>query len=260
MIRPASLAAARSRPRPARRRVPASLALMVAAAVLIAATHGDGDQAVGRAAPDLPSAVVAATTTVAPAPVPEPAPTGIAFAEVDGVELVLPAAATVAHGFHEAGGGGPLPLTPVGMLQPGEDTNGFDEADALVDTDGPHYLVMPTRNRGTAPTGAVDVVLEPGEDVLAPVDGVVTKVADFALYGRYQDTLVHIRPDGAPHLEVKILHIEGVVVGEGDAVVAGQTVVAGTARRIPVRNQIDRFVGQAWPHVHLEVVPAPANT
>jgi murein DD-endopeptidase MepM/ murein hydrolase activator NlpD len=232
---------------------------MIAAAVLIAATHGEGDQAVGPAAPDLPAAVMAAMTTVDPAPVPEPAPPGIAFAEVDGVELVLPAAAVIAHGFHEAGSGGPVPLTPIGRFEPGGDTNGFDESGAVVDTSGPHYLVMPTRNRGTAPTGAVDVVLEPGEDVLAPVDGVVTKVADFALYGRHQDTLVHIRPDRAPHLEVKVLHVEGVVVGEGDPVVAGETVVAATARRIPVRNQIDRFVGRALPHVHLEVVPAPAN-
>lgn len=251
LIRPALLPAARVRPD--RRRVPASLALATAGVLLIAATNADGGQpASAPAAPDLPAAVQAASTTIAPV-APNAPPTPVAFAAIDGVELLLPAAQVVAHGFHEPGGGGPEALTPMGTLQTAE-TNGFDEADAIADPSGPDYLVLPTRHRGTSPTGAVDVVVEEGEDVLAPVDGVVTTVADYALYGTHEDTLVHIRPHAAPHLEVKMLHVADVSVREGDAVVAGETVIADTARRVPVRNQIDRFVDRPLPHVHLEVL------
>lgn len=254
LIRPAAPSAARYRP--VRRRIPASLTLAVAAAVSMAATHGHGEppEAV-TVRPDLPAAVMAASTTVTPAPAPE-APSGGHFAMVDDVELVLPAAQVVAHGFHEAGAGGTHPLTPVGTMLAGEGSNGFDEAEAIVDAAGPEYLILPTRSRGTAPTSAADVAVEAGEDVVAPVDGVVTKVADYTLYGSHRDTLVHIRPTAGPHLEVKVLHIDGVTVAAGDPVVAGETVIADTARRIPVRNQIDRFAGAALPHVHLEVIDA----
>ncbi|HSK24937.1 MAG TPA: hypothetical protein VK906_17260 [Egicoccus sp.] len=225
---------------------------------MIAATHADDARpASAPAAPDLPAAVKAASTTIAPAGEPTADAAPVRFAEVDGAELVLPAAQVVAHGFHEPGGDGPEPLTPVGTLRTAGAT-GFDEADAVADPSGPGYLVLPTRNRGTSPTGAVDIVVEVGEDVLAPVDGIVTTVADYTLYGTHADTLVHIRPDAAPHLEVKVLHVAGVSVREGDPVVAGETVIADTARRVPVRNQIDRFVDRRLPHVHLEVLSAAA--
>lgn len=241
------------------RRLPATLALTLVAAVAIAATHApaDGAPSLAPVRPDLSSAVLAAATPVAPVEA-EPTPTSVPFAMVEGAELVLPADDVVTHGFHEPGGGGPLALTPVGTMLPGEGGNGFDEADAVADASGPEYLVLPTRHRGTAPTGAVDVVLAADQAVVAPVDGTIVKVADYALYGRHADTLLHIRPAAAPHLEVKVLHVDGPTVAEGDTVVAGETVIAAEARRMPVRNQIDRYAGDALPHVHLEVVPADA--
>jgi multidrug resistance efflux pump len=53
-------------------------------------------------------------------------------------------------------------------------------------------------------------------------------------------------------------HVAGVSVREGDTVVAGETVIAETARRVPVRNQIDRILGRRLPHVHLEVIASPS--
>lgn len=231
----------------------------MAAAVLIGATHANDQPQAAPAAPDLNAAVTTVSTTVVALDDAEPQPTGVRFAEIDGAELVLPAADVVAHGFHEAGGNGPETITPIGTLESGEGANGFDASGAVADADGPDYLVLPTRQRGTTPTSAVDIVVEPGEDVLAPVDGIVTTVADYTLYGKHTDTLVRIRPDAAPHLEVKILHIGGVTVAEGDSVIAGESVIADTARRFPVSNQIDTFVGRALPHAHLEVIASASD-
>ncbi|GGI04927.1 hypothetical protein [Egicoccus halophilus] len=177
------------------------------------------------------------------------------FALVDELELHLPAAQVEAHGFHEAAGSTPLPLTPVGTLVDTGDLNGFDPASAVADDAGPDYLVLPTRDRAQHPASAADVVVRPDEAVLAPVDGEVTAVADYHLYGQHTDTVVYVRPDDAPHLTVRVLHVEDVAVGEGDVVTAGSTVLADRARQLPFASQIDRLVGDTLPHVHLEVVP-----
>ncbi|MFA9428579.1 hypothetical protein [Egicoccus sp. AB-alg2] len=174
------------------------------------------------------------------------------FARVKGLDLRLPADDVVAHGFHEAAGSGPLVLRPVGTWEERADANGFDPDDAIADADGPGYLVLPTRGRAQHPTSAADVVLEIDEPVVAPVDGRVTKVADYRLYDEHDDLRIEIRPHDAPHLRVTLLHVEGAEVKQGDDVRAGD-LVAARARLFPFPSQIDRFVGAALPHVHVEV-------
>ena len=70
------------------------------------------------------------------------------------------------------------------------------------------------------------------------------------------DVLVEIVPEGRPDLAVRMMHIEGVRVQEGDKVEAGRTVVAAHSRLLPFPSQIDRFAG-SHPHVHLEVLHRP---
>jgi hypothetical protein len=161
-----------------------------------------------------------------------------AFAEVEGLELLLPSLGTVAYGFHEASWGAPLAMSPVGE----------------------RARVLPSRGRSTPSTSAVDIVLVDDDVVLSPVSGVVEQVEPFELYNRYYDRKITIVPDGAPQLRVVMIHVVGTKVEDGDRVEAGVTELANGARRFPFRSQVDDLTApDAWPHVHIEVKPADAG-
>jgi hypothetical protein len=154
------------------------------------------------------------------------------FAEVEGLELLLPSLGTVAYGFHEASWGGPVAMSPVG-----------DRA-----------RVLPSRGRANPATSAVDIVLVDDDVVLSPVSGVVEQVEPFELYNRYYDRKITIIPDDAPHLRVVMIHVIGTRVEGGERVEAGVTELATGARRFPFRSQVDELTApDAWPHVHIEV-------
>ncbi len=149
------------------------------------------------------------------------------LAMVDGLRLLLPGTAPLVVGFHEARAEH-LPLAPTGA-----------------------HVVMPSRGREGTPTSAVDVVLAPGADVLAPVDGVVVKVAPYRLYDEHDDVLVEIRPTARPDLVVTLYHLQGVTVREGQRVEAGTTVVADGAREFDFIAQVEQWA--RGPHVDLRV-------
>jgi hypothetical protein len=175
---------------------------------------------------------VAAAEQAAEVEVPPP------FAEVEGLELLLPSFGTVAYGFHEASWRGPVAMSPVG-----------DRA-----------RVLPSRGRSNPPTSAVDIVLVDDDVVLSPVSGVVEQVEPFELYNRYYDRKITIVPDDAPHLRVVMIHVIGTMVEGGERVEAGVTELAHGARRFPFRSQVDELTApNAWPHVHIEVKRADAG-
>lgn len=182
-------------------------------------------------------------------PVPVPAP----MAAAGDLQLVVPADPDdeAVIGFHQAGpGSAAVPLEPRGRTVDSH-VPSFEEVEED-EEDGHDHAVMATRKRGTAFTSAVDIALPEGAAVLAPVDGVVTTVAPYALYGRYTDVVVAITPTDDPDVVVHLFHVEDPQVAEGDEVRAGQTPLAGV-RSLSVPSQIDRFTGDERPHVHLEV-------
>lgn len=153
------------------------------------------------------------------------------YAKVGRVNLHLPGFGPHYVGFHQSSSGVALKQKPVKHVR----------------TD-----VLPSRSRGTASTGAVDVVLRPGDDVVAAVTGRVVEATEYSLYGKYRDIRIRIVPDDDPKLLVTMLHMEGRKVKVGDRVVGGQTVVAKSAKTFPFVSQIDRFSGRHWGHVHVE--------
>lgn len=184
----------------------------------------------------------------------EPTP----IARVAGIELVAPSAHTVLVGFHEAAGGGTLEmesLAPLAVALNGERTAVAPGASA--DQVAP-VMELPTRDRGTASASAVDIAVPAWRDIVAPVSGTVTAVNPYTLYGEFPDNRVEIEPEGQPGVRVVMIHIGEVEVRPGDEVVAGETLVARTAKQFPFASQIDRFSehasGMARPHVHMEVV------
>ena len=178
------------------------------------------------------------TTTTAPPPPPRAVsePGGAPFATTHGVTLVHPADHVERVAFHQS------------------NHDGARELQALDTAANP--FVLESRERDTSVTTATDIVVAPDDAIRAPVTGTVKRGGGYTLYCKYQDNFVVIRPDGAPGLEVKILHITGLAVRRGEHVDAGTTVLAAHPTQLPFASQVDDLATAtpAWPHVHVEVV------
>lgn len=184
----------------------------------------------------------------------EPTP----IARVAAVDLVAPSVDTVVVGFHEAAGGGTETMESLAPLAVELNAKETAVAPDASNEQVAAVMELPTRERGTAASSAVDVAVPAWQDIVAPVTGRVVTASPYTLYGEFADNRVEIEPDGQPGVRVVMLHIGEVEVRPGDRVVAGETVVAGTAKQFPITSQIDRFAeeisGRAHPHVHMEVI------
>lgn len=112
---------------------------------------------------------------------------------------------------------------------------------------------MPSRGRGTPGTSAVDVALDAGDPVRAPVSGRVVEVRNYALYGKYPDVRIRMVPDDNPGMLVTVLHVTDPKVRVGQRIRGGADLLAGGARKLPFWSQIDGLGGGGRGHVHLEL-------
>jgi hypothetical protein len=157
------------------------------------------------------------------------------FAQVGGVVLRHPSRRVERVGFHES------------------NNDGARELEVLATAADP--ITLQTRDRGTGDRTAADVVSDPDVEVRAPVTGRVLRSGGYTLYCKYRDDFVVIEPDDHPGWEVKVLHINGVLVHKGDRVTAAETVLAPRPARLPFRSDVDDTTAPPpWPHVHVEVV------
>jgi hypothetical protein len=115
---------------------------------------------------------------------------------------------------------------------------------------------LESRQRGTSPRGAADVVVDPETEIRSPVTGTVKRSGRYVLYCDHSDFYVVIEPDQHPGWEVKLLHIGDLRVSKGSRVTAGQTTMASRPAVLPFESQVDESSATrpAWPHVHIEVV------
>lgn len=187
------------------------------------------------------TALTSTVSTVAPA-------TPRVVAEVEGVQLVDPAPDTLARGFHE-GSTRSLPMRPVGRSV--DNAPGIRLPDQQAG--GPAYAVMPSRGRASPPTSALDLPLPSDTPVRSVVTGTVTQVARYRLYGATPDVMLTIRPDANPEIQIRLFHVVDPRVSAGDRVIAGETTVAGSSRRLPFASQVDRYTDEPAPHVHVQV-------
>jgi hypothetical protein len=157
------------------------------------------------------------------------------FAQYGGVVLHHPSRRVERVGFHES------------------NNDGARELEVLPTAVDP--ITLQTRDRGTGDRTAADIVSDPDVEVRAPVSGVVLRSGGYTLYCKYHDDFVVIEPDEHPGWEVKVLHINGVLVHKGDRVIATQTVLAPRPTRLPFRSDVDDTTAPPpWPHVHVELV------
>jgi hypothetical protein len=182
----------------------------------------------------VPPTTLAPTTTVPTRIVTEEQWTP--FATVGGLALLHPSSRVERIGFHES------------------NNDGARELEALPTAVAP--VTLESRERDNPARTAADVVVDPTLEIRAPVTGTVIRAGTYTLYCDYTDNFVVIEPDDHPGWEVKVLHIDGLLVGRGDRVTAGQTAIAPKPRQLPFESQVDeiRTVDPAWPHVHIEVV------
>lgn len=246
------------------RRSRTPLALVAAVAAVAGLSLAAAHQASSASASTAPAAAAAADDVASVPPNTETmvgndtvaaSPATPHFAQVGGVYLQLPADDVVVLGFHEAATRDPLALSPVGRVVDHQNTTKFDPPPA--DDAGTPYVVLSSRGRPMPATSAADLVMAEGVAVRSPVDGEVTDVREYYLYGKHLDQRVEIAPAANPDLRVVMIHVDGVAVSVGDEVVAGQTVVASQARRFDFSSHIDRYTEpERHGHVHLEVKPA----
>jgi hypothetical protein len=172
-----------------------------------------------------------------------------AFAALDGMNLQLPHPSPIAVAFHEASRAEALELLPLGTLLSNDNPTRFDAPSDMV---GPEYRVLASRGRAAPPTSAVDIVVPLGDAALAPVDGVVSAVTEYPLYGKIRDWRVEITPAGRPDLRVTLIHLLKPQVEVGDTVTAGESPI-GIVRLLPFDSHVDYVTAERQPHVHLEV-------
>lgn len=238
------------------RRRPVVPALAAISALLVGPTMIGA----GASTDDFTGARLTADGLLAPEPVRAPAievqAEGLPprMAQVEGIELLVPAHDIVMVGYHEASYDDALRFAPVGRLAENENSTKFTAG--VDDLSGLDYTVLSSRGRSQGATTAIDVVLAPGVNVIAPVSGTVTSVRPYELYGRHADTRIEIQPDGAPLLRVVLIHVAGVQVAEGDRVEAGRSVLAQEAAIFPFSSQVDRYTEPLrYGHVHIEIKP-----
>jgi biotin carboxyl carrier protein len=190
-------------------------------------------EAADKPAPAAPDAA-APTTTAAPAPRKVHEQAWTPFATAGGVVLRHPSSRVELIGFHESNLDGARQLEPLPSAAP--------------------TVTLEARSRDTSPRGAADVVVDPETEIRAPVTGTVRYAGSYILYCRHTDNFLIIEPDDHPGWEVKLLHFEGLKVGVGARVKAGETVVGARARQLPFQSQVDKVTASpAWPHVHVEI-------
>ena len=186
--------------------------------------------------PEPPAPTTTATTEPPPPLRAIVQPAGSPFALTSGLALVHPSDNVERVAFHESNHDGARPMETAATAA--------------------NPTVLESRERDTPAQTAADIVVAPDGQIRSPVTGTVKRGGRYVLYCKHSDEFVVIRPDGAPGLEVKVLHITGLAVVRGQRVIAGETVLAAHPTQLPFSSQVDELATAppAWPHVHIEVV------
>ncbi|GAB4253313.1 MAG: hypothetical protein Kow00129_14300 [Thermoleophilia bacterium] len=177
------------------------------------------------------------------------------FAKLEDRNLVLPVAASratiIAYGAssNEAA----VPLEPLGsQVNGGVVSRGLERVFSGESTI--KYYLLGSEGRSVCKTGTVAVGAAPGTPVMSPVNGTVTGVRAYMLYGKYEDVQIDIRPEGLGDLTVSLLLIEEPVVNIGQTVTAGKTQLGKVrAPQGDIGERLTEFTHDSGSHLHMEV-------
>lgn len=169
-----------------------------------------------------------------------------------GVALHYPAtpADMVAIGFHQAWNAKATEMLPVATPHPRDKYESTKQA--LVADPSLKAFLMMSRGRGSSQYSAADCAVKPGAIVLSPVTGTVTVVKKYKLEGNIDDFRVEIEADGAKQVRVVMIHIQDLVVKQGDRLVGGVSPVA-TVRHLAIDSQVNRYLPVPADHTHVQI-------
>jgi hypothetical protein len=188
------------------------------------------------------------------------APAGTAdvvVASVGGVDILLPVAreATTAVAFHPVENGNTVAFAPAGDRVSGGSL-GQKLADVFAGGGGVKYYLMSGGGADrSSSTAGLDVGAVPGAAVVSPVDGKVTAVKQYQLFGRYTDTEVDIQIAGDRSLLLVMTHLARPRVHLGDTVLRGETTL-GSLRGFPsgLKQALSQYTSDTGDHVQLVVL------
>ncbi len=174
--------------------------------------------------------------------------------EEGGLVLCFPAEVEEVKGvgFHESEKEEALEMQPIGKCYMRESTETVSRVTSM--SRFPVLFIMYSRGRHQSASSAVDVAVKPNTSIRSPVNGVVTKVDTYYLYGKYIDCRVEIKPEDNPELRVAMIHLDNVVASVGQKVYKGNTKL-GTARELSHHfdSQINEYVDDECDHSHIQV-------
>jgi hypothetical protein len=185
----------------------------------------------------------------------------IVVARVEAVDVLLPVAQqqTTALAFHPVDNGNTVPFSPVGEQV--NDSSLARMGDIFRDGGGPRYYLMAGDvGDGSSSTSGLDVGALPGAFVYSPVDGRVTAVKRYELFGRYTDCEIDIQVSEDPSLLLVVTHLARPRVRIGDDVTAGQTAL-GRLRAFPssVKQDLKQYTADSGDHVQLLMLRITPN-
>ena len=115
-------------------------------------------------------------------------------------------------------------------------------------------LRMWRSNRRGAPDTAIDIGAPIGTQVRSPVTGRIVEIRPYKLYGEHDDFEIHISPEGWPELDLVMIHVEDLMVAEGDHVIGGVTPIARVRLLSDrVTPQLGQYVPGTGDHVHIQL-------
>ena len=182
-----------------------------------------------------------------------------AFARFNDRNLLLPVAAADATiiAYQPVSDTRAIALNPIGQKVNANAVVRFFRAIFSGEPSMRYYQLPGAENE---PTTSVLIGAQPDTPVTSPVSGVVVRVREYLLFGKYEDVQIDIRPEELGGTIVTLLFINEPAVSIGERVDAGKTLI-GKVRRCPeeIGKIIATYTHDSGSHVNLQVSEDPVR-
>lgn len=182
-----------------------------------------------------------------------------AFARFEDRNLLLPVSAADATiiAYQPVSDTRAIALTPIGQKA---NANALVRFFRRLFSSDPAIRYYQLPGADNEPTTSVLIGAQPDTPVTSPVSGVVIRVREYLLFGKYEDVQIDIRPEEMGGTVVTLLFINDPAVTIGERVEAGKTLL-GKVRKCPeeVGSVLSAYTHDSGSHVNLQVFEEPVR-